>query len=231
MGARIEQIETSIARLNPCGDLTYVELAAALNNDDVPTLSGRAEWNKYLVHQFLKKVGRSRTRTELKERGMFRSALNGIVRRSGKMSATRMADELNKSGVRTLSGKGMWTAKRVCFLYLRLGRVKKSKFWTKARVERVRELHQSGETQPQLPTNSSKRASPRPRCRACCGKQRIPRIRSAGGGADDDVAARSVWRRRTHALQFACGLVLARETSIAESSSPAAISPPANTSA
>lgn len=145
--ARIEEIETAIARLNPWGDLTYAELAAALNNDDLPTLSGRAEWNKTLVHRFLKKLGRTRTRTDLKVKlESFRSTLNGIVRQRGKVSATRIADELNKSGVRTLSGKGIWTAKRVRFLYLRLGRVKKPRFWTKARVARVRELHQSGRT-------------------------------------------------------------------------------------
>jgi Recombinase len=145
--ARIEQIETAIARLNPWGNLTYVEIAVALNNNGVPTLSGRAEWNKDKVYQFLRKLGRSGTRTELKAKvECIRSALNGIVRRRGKMSATRIADELNKSDVRTLSGKGAWTAKRVRFLYLRLGRVKKPRFWTRARVARVRELHQSGET-------------------------------------------------------------------------------------
>jgi protein-disulfide isomerase-like protein with CxxC motif len=140
--ASTEQIEAAIDRLNQQGAFALAEIAEALNNDGVPTLSGKARWNKNLVHLFLKKLKRTKTAAQIEAKlEQLRSALNGIVRRHGKMTGVRLARELNKSGVPTLSGEGKWTAQRVYFLYRRMGRqLRGARYWTKTRVARVREL-------------------------------------------------------------------------------------------
>jgi hypothetical protein len=55
---RLQQIERAIDKLKQQPFITLNAIAQALNDDGVPTISGKARWNICLVWQFLRKLGR-----------------------------------------------------------------------------------------------------------------------------------------------------------------------------
>jgi len=145
---QIQQTAAVIERLKDEGISTLSAIAKALNENGIPTLSGRGGWTQNSVHEFLKKLGRTKKALQFEAKAeQIRPVLNGIVRRHGRMGAARIADKFNEKGVPTASGNGIWTGVMVRTLYRRLGRpLKTPRFWTNTRVARVVELREAGKT-------------------------------------------------------------------------------------
>ena len=136
--ARTEQIEAALECLRKRGLVTPVAIAAALNDNNVPTPSGRVKWSNKSLHRFLKKLGQTKTVASIEAHKRQIEAEIECLQRKGIITLTAIAKTLNENEIPTLSS-AKWTKSSVHRFLSKLGKTKSASLF-KIKSEQIRPI-------------------------------------------------------------------------------------------